>query len=118
VSVSQQRALDSNSLWVVLTAGGVSDQFHLSAHANVIVASIVTAINGTSPSLQLFLDVLDPAGNWTQVAALTAQTATGVQTAIATASAVPGPQARVARFRWTLTGTAPSATVLLTAAGR
>jgi hypothetical protein len=116
MSVTEQRSLDSNSIWAVLTGPGNSDPFHLAAHT-AIAASVVTAVSGTTPSLQVFLDVQDPAGNWVQQVALTAQTGAGVQSS-AFVSNVVGASGRVARFRWTLTGTNPTATVLLTAAGR
>lgn len=113
---TQNRALDSNSVWATLTAAGTSDSFSLATHT-AIVSSIVTAVSGTTPSLQVFLDVQDVAGNWVQQAALTAQTAAGVQSSAFVAT-VAGPSGRLARFRWTLTGTTPTATVLLTAAAR
>jgi hypothetical protein len=126
MSVAQQVALDSNSLWVgvgptaSLPGGvGTSDPFGLAGQGPAIVASVVTGVTG-SPSLQVFLDVQDAGGNWQQVAALTAQTGAGVQSAVAqaaTIAAVAAGAARTARFRWTLTGSG-TASVLMTAAGR
>ncbi len=118
MSVTQQVALDSNALWLGLNAAGASDPFGLAGQGPAIVASVVTSVSG-SPSLQVFLDVQDAGGNWQQVAALTAQTAAGVQSAVvsaATIAALGSGAARTARFRWTLSG--GSASVLMTAAGR
>jgi hypothetical protein len=118
VATTQLRTLDSNSLWATLGASGVSEPFHLASHGPTVLASLVTAVGGTSPSLQVFLDVQDLAGNWQQVAVLTAQTAAGVQSAQFFNGGFPGPQGKVGRFRWTLGGTAPSVAVLITAAAR
>jgi hypothetical protein len=118
VAVQQLRTLDGNMLWATLAASGTTEPFQLAAHGRYAIASTVTAVSGTTPSLQVFLDVQDAAGNWVQVAALAAQTAAGTQSGTGTNTATQGPQAKVARFRWTLSGTTPTATVILAAAGR
>jgi hypothetical protein len=93
--------------WAVLTGAGTGDPFQLGAAPQALVASVVTSAAGTTPSLQVFLDVIDVSGNWVQVAALTAQTAAGTQFAAVTPSSTAVNLTRTARLRWTLSGTSP-----------
>src|SRR5258708_7825670 len=81
-------------------ASGQTSEFELSLASSVFVASVVTGVAGSSPSLQVFLDVAQE-GNWTQVAALTAQTAAGVQSATVS---IPPDASQTFRLRWTVTG--------------
>lgn len=83
------------------SAPGATAPFSLALAGAPFVASVVTAVAGTTPSLQVFLDMLQE-GNWTQVAALTAQTAAGVQSAVAS---VPADASSTFRLRWTVSGT-------------
>lgn len=69
--------------------------------APIFVASIVTAVAGSTPSLQVFADVLQD-GTWVQVAALTAQNGAGVQSAVAQP---PADTQGTWRLRWTVSGT-------------
>lgn len=81
-------------------ASGQTAPFALTFPAPVFVASVVTGVAGSSPSLQVFLDV-NQDGNWIQVAALTAQAAAGVQTALVQPPADTQGQYRL---RWTVSG--------------
>lgn len=82
-------------------ASGQTSQFDMPP-GPVFVASVVTGVAGTSPSLSVFLDV-NQDGNWVQVAALTAQTGAGVQSA--NAAGVPPDASSTYRLRWTVSGT-------------
>ncbi|MFJ9903928.1 hypothetical protein ACIRVK_13655 [Streptomyces sp. NPDC101152] len=92
-------------VWAGLTAGGTSATFGVQSPGTVFVSSIVTSVAGTSPSLQVFLDVMDVSGAWIQVAALTAQTGTGTQTATVTPPTVASNLTDNGRLRWTVSGT-------------
>ncbi|MGH3220233.1 MAG: hypothetical protein ACRDPY_16275 [Streptosporangiaceae bacterium] len=81
-------------------ASGQSAPFALAA-GPVFLASVVTGVGGSSPSLTVFLDVLQE-GNWTQVGALSAQTAAGVLSANVT---IPPDASPTYRLRWTVSGT-------------
>jgi hypothetical protein len=94
-------------VWSVLTAGGTSESFKVQPTGTMFVASVVTSVVGTTPSLQVFLDVMNVAGAWIQVAALTAQTSTGTQSAAVTPPAAASELTNVGRLRWTVSGTGP-----------
>lgn len=104
--MTQQTA---GALWGAITASGNTDPFPLQSDGTVFLSSIVTSMIGTTPSLTVFLDVMNVAGAWKQVGALTAQTGTGTQYAAVTPSAVAADLARTARLRWTVSGTGVSA---------
>ncbi|MCU1617333.1 MAG: hypothetical protein JWO98_4873, partial [Frankiales bacterium] len=50
--------------WSVLTGPGTGDPFQLGASPQTLITSVVTSASGTTPSLQVFLDVMDVSGNW------------------------------------------------------
>lgn len=81
-------------------AGGQTAPFSLPPGA-VFLASVVTAVAGSSPALQVFLDVAEGV-NWVQLAGLDAQTAAGAESAAAYPPA--GGPAGPFRLRWTVTG--------------
>ncbi len=72
----------------------------------------VTAVGGTTPSLQVFIDAsCDGGATWTQIAAGTAITAVGNQMfSVGIGSANNAGLGNQIRARYTLTGTTPSAT--------
>ena len=95
--------------FVGVSAGGTSNPFSLPTGATgAYVASIVAGIAGNSPSFQLFLDLADAAGNFQQVAAVAAQTATGTQTSLV--QPLASNLTTVARFRWTISAASGSPT--------
>lgn len=102
--MAQQTA---GGFWSVLTGAGNGDPFQLQTSNQVFIACTVTSAAGTTPSLQMFLDVLDVTGAWIQVAALTAQTAAGTQSAAVTPSSTAANLTHTARLRWTLSGSGP-----------
>lgn len=108
-------------IWAGLSASGTSPSFSLATGATpggqVAVSSVVTGVAGTSPSLQLFLDVSDASGNWFPVITLNPQTTTGVQSAAGNvAQATPNAIGQY-RLRWTVSGTNPQFSVLAAAYG-
>lgn len=112
-------APNTNALWENVTAGGTSEPFTLpvkQADGALAVSSVVVSI--TAGTFQLFADVQDVAGNWQQVAVLTAQTVAGAQSAIIPTlqTAVPQGATDNARLRWTMAG--GTAQVILAGVGR
>lgn len=108
-------------LWVGLSTSGTSPTFELISGnvpgGQINVASVVTSVAGTSPSLQVFLDVADVSGTWYQVLAVTAQTAAGVQSAVGNPLSATPIATGLYRLRWTITGTNPVFNVAVTAFG-
>lgn len=84
------------------SVSGTGNPFPL-AGGTVWAASVVPGVSGTSPNLQVFVDVL-VGGTWTQVLALTAQTAAGY---VQGQAPMPDGASPVGRIRWTVSGTAP-----------
>jgi hypothetical protein len=96
-----------------VSAGGETGPFALAFPGPVTLFSVVTAVAGTSPDLQAFLDV-NQDGNWVPLITLTAQTGAGVQSGSAQP---PADSQGTYRIRWTLTGTNPLITGGMFAAG-
>jgi cytochrome P450 len=95
----------------VLGASGHTEPIHVHG-ASILVASVVTAIDGPAAQLEVFADQRSEAGVWSQVAALTAQTSPGTET---TAVMTSTPSTHL-RLRWSLPP-GVSASVLLVVAG-
>lgn len=96
-----------------VSVNGRTAPFTLPQSGDITALCNVTAITGSSPAVQVFLEMTDAQGNWNAVVTLPSQNATGVQQASAQ---VPGNLSRVARLRWALTGTSPIATIAAFAA--
>jgi hypothetical protein len=80
-----------------------------SGAARAIFFLDVSAISGTTPSLTVFIEGLDPgSGKWQQIVVFPAQTALSAGS-LAPLTADPLYYQQI-RCRWTLTGTTPSAT--------
>jgi hypothetical protein len=108
-------------LWCGLAASGTSASFSLATGATpggqVAVSSVVTGVAGTSPSLQVFLDVSDASGNWFPVVTLNPQTSTGVQSAAGHVAQATPNAIGTYRLRWTVSGTNAQVSVLAAAYG-
>lgn len=108
-------------IWAGLSTSGTSATFSLptgaQAGGQVAASCAVTGVTGSTPSLQLFLDVSDVSGNWFPVVTLTAQTTAGVQTGVGNVASATANAISQFRLRWTLTGTNPVFNVMAAAFG-
>lgn len=94
-------ALPAFAVGGAVSASGQTAGFALPFPGPVQLTSAVTAVAGTSPNLQAFLDV-NQDGNWVPLITLSAQTSASTQSA----SALPPADSQgTYRIRWTLTGT-------------
>lgn len=92
-----------------ITANGNTDPFDIS-DVQRLMASVETGTpTGTSPTLNLYLDVLDPIGNWLAVISFVQLTAASYTYApVGPGTANTYVLTDRARFRWVVGGTDPS----------
>lgn len=99
-----------------LTASGNTANLGIGAVTDVLLSVMATGVTGTTPTLDVYFDILDAAGNWIQVlhptqitAALTTPAIAQAGLHMATTSAWVLTSA--GRIRWTVGGTgSPSIT--------
>lgn len=96
-----------------LTTSTNSADLPLSAISDLRLLLNVTAVSGTSPSLQVFIDAKTAAGNYVPIGQTGAITAAGTA-----AVTVNGPLPATGRVRWVIGGVTPSFTTDLTLIGR
>lgn len=91
------------------TTGGNSGNLAVDAYTEIAVDINITAVSGTSPTLNLFVDRLGADGIWYPIWSSTQQTAVGqVSTSIGAGMLVAQGFGATVRLRWTIGGTTPS----------
>lgn len=94
-----------------VTANGSSATFDVSRFAEGVVIVNVTAVSGTSPTMDLFIDTYDPVNNvWATLTKLTGSTNYPTITATGAYAYPINNYGRTVRLRWQLGGTNPSFT--------
>jgi hypothetical protein len=96
---------------LTITASGDSGALNTSGIANGLLSVFVAGATGTTPSLAVYFDVQDAAGQWITTATLTAITS-GPNFAFAQIGPGSGGYLITAtgRVRWVVTGTTPNFT--------
>lgn len=93
-----------------VTANGTSATYDVSRFAEGVVVVNVTAVSGTSPSMDLFIDTYDPINNvWAPITKLTGSPNSPISTVNSYAYPINN-YGRTIRLRWQLSGTNPSFT--------
>lgn len=89
-----------------ITADGTSEPIDISEVGTLMISAECGAPTGSSPTLNVYLDVQDAIGNWLQVCALTQLTgAAYTYSTVGPGTGSPYPLTAIARFRWDIGGT-------------
>jgi len=94
-----------------ITSNGSSSDYDLLSYTNVFVFIYVTAVSGTSPSLNVYLNAVDEANNYQAVPIASVTNITSTGTYYMSASGIGF---RFVNVSWTVGGTSPSFTVTIT----
>lgn len=86
-----------------IAANGTSSTFNISAITVAMASAFVGTPTGTTPTLNIYLDVEDAIGNWLQVLALVQLTASAyTYAAVGPGSPTTYVLTNQARFRWVI----------------
>jgi hypothetical protein len=94
-----------------ITSNGNSSDYDLLSYTNIFVFIYVTAVSGTSPSLNVYLNAVDEANYYQAIPIASVTNITSTGTYYISASNVGF---RFANVSWTVSGTSPSFTVTIT----
>jgi len=94
-----------------ITSNGSTSAIDVSNYLHFLVLIYVTAVSGTSPSLNVYLNVVDEANNNQSVPIASVTNITSTGTYYISATNLP---ARYINVSWTVGGTSPSFTVTIT----
>ncbi len=95
-----------------ITANGNSGAVDVSDVEKIIIKTVVSAVSGTSPTLDITIKDSDDGSTWDTVESLTQITAAGTVN-----TRLTKPTRRYIRVDWTVGGTLPSFTTEITAVG-
>lgn len=108
-----------NSASAAYTASGASASLAVSQYRELAVDVNVTALSGTTPTIQYFVDRLGADGNFYTVWSSASITATGTaSTSIGAGCATNAAFGTAVRLRWTVGGTTPSVTFSASLVGK
>ena len=106
------------SLGTVITANGSSADINVAGLTHAVLTVDATAVSGTTPTLDLYLDRKGPDGNYLFIAHLTQLTAVGDEEAsIGPGATITEVLGETVRVRWVVGGTTPSFTASISLVG-